>query len=429
MKLPFPEDHGLWPAPDELVAEAQFVDEANDVPVGAEDVVVELLEPRRSRAIAHAEARGEAAGDWLALDDGDRMPALRQPQRHGEAKGSAPENGIAGGHGGYSAGSVTALARRFATPLGAAIALVVALMAVTLIVAVTPVGARWNGDLQLFHHYAGTFLDGYVSRTSFLSWYPPLTLLPLTLPRLVAADLPTYTFLFALEMSLAAGVLVLITAQIASRWPGRAKTAVSVILALLLLSAIYLPWRFDILPAALTAGATLAVLSRRPAVAGVLLGIGASLKLYPAVLVPAVLLWLWYRHERAAALRARAGLRCHIRHRVWALSSVSSGESRRPPPIPGRSRAPDRVTASHGNRPVAWAGAIPRPGVGGVLGWLTATSVGAAANVGLRTSTGLEALFLVGAVVSVWWSFGRRQPHRGLVPQDWHWRRRSCCWP
>jgi len=201
---------------------------------------------------------------------------------------------------------VAALARRFATPLGGAIALFLGLVAITVVVAATPAGQRWNGDVQLYHDYAGTFLNGAIGSTPYLSWYPPLTLLPITLPRLLTDDFGLYSFLFGLEMAAIVAAGLLIVARIDRGW-NRALGAPAITwtyVGLALLAGFVVSWRFDALPAILVAGAVLAALGGNAVTTGVLLGLGADLKLYPVVLLPAVLAWFWAMGRSRDAARA-----------------------------------------------------------------------------------------------------------------------------
>jgi hypothetical protein len=197
---------------------------------------------------------------------------------------------------------VSTLVRRGGSHLLAGIGLAISLLAISAIVALTPAGGRWNGDVELFHHYAGTFLQGFVSKTDFLSWYPPLVLLPITLPRLLASGLPTYAFLFALEMSAAAGLMVVIIGRLAiqARSETSAPSAVAWLAGLTLLTAAVLPWRYDIIPALAVGAAVLAVVGEAPLAAGVFLGLGTALKVWPAAVLPAVLAWYWLRDARRA---------------------------------------------------------------------------------------------------------------------------------
>jgi uncharacterized membrane protein len=63
---------------------------------------------------------------------------------------------------------------------------------------------------------------------------------------------------------------------------------------------------FDMVAAASLVAALIALRSRRTTGAFALLGLGAMLKLFPAVLVPVAVAWLWGRGERQAALRGVA---------------------------------------------------------------------------------------------------------------------------
>jgi uncharacterized membrane protein len=203
---------------------------------------------------------------------------------------------------------VAALTRRLANPLGGAIGLFLLLVAFTVVEAATPAGQRWNGDIRLYYDHAGAFLDGRIGSTPYLSWYPPLTLVPIALPRLLTADYGLYSFLFGVEMAAIVAAGLLIVARIDRGW-NRALGAPAITwtyVGLALLAGFVLSWRFDALPALLVTGAVLAALGGNAVTAGVLLGLGADLKLYPAILLPAVLAWFWAKGQDRDALRAFA---------------------------------------------------------------------------------------------------------------------------
>ena len=305
---------------------------------------------------------------------------------------------------------MTALARRFANPLGAAVALSVILIALTVVVAATPAGARWNADVQLFHHYAGTFLNGYVAETPFLSWYPPLSLVPIVVPRLVAPGLGLYSFLFGIEMSVVAGVGLLVAIQVERRWgrdlraPGIAWTFAG----LVLLAGFVLPWRFDILPAVLVLGAIAAALDDRPILAGTLLGLGAALKLYPAAAVPALVAWFWARRKDRAALAAigafflvaAAGMLLYIAFPPVTPLDLLRFQSDRGLQIESTAGSLLALAASLG-----W---VPRPSVAYTDGSFNVTSDAAASLLGWLT--GIEAgLVLLALALLAWVAVGARK--------------------
>ena len=69
------------------------------MPVRAEQVVIELLQPGSPRLLAELEARSQPAGNALPFDDGHPPPTLREAQRHGKAESTTAEHGDPGGHG------------------------------------------------------------------------------------------------------------------------------------------------------------------------------------------------------------------------------------------------------------------------------------------------------------------------------------------
>ena len=70
------------------IAESALLDHRDGPPIRAEEVVIELLEPH---ARLDLEAGGEPTRQRLTLDDGDRVAALRQAERDGQAEGAGAE--------------------------------------------------------------------------------------------------------------------------------------------------------------------------------------------------------------------------------------------------------------------------------------------------------------------------------------------------
>ena len=113
--------------------------------------------------------------------------------------------------------------------------------------------------------------------------YPPLTILPFSLPLL--APLPFYALAFALMMTLVAGLLYRLLAR-----SGAGRAAPIFLLYLLLGAAGVFQERFDLLPAACTLLCLLAAERGRWRAAYVALALGALLKIYPLVMLPALFL-------------------------------------------------------------------------------------------------------------------------------------------
>jgi len=159
-----------------------------------------------------------------------------------------------------------------------------------------------RGFLQLSFHDAGATLVGAAPYRDFLLEYPPGTLLFMLLPRLFADGYLDYRSLFFLQVAAldCTIVLALYASARAARLP-----AVRVLglytLAIALLGPL-VDYRLDLAPAALTALAVLAWQRDRPALAAALLTAGAATKVYPALLLPPLLLDYW---TRGGARRSR----------------------------------------------------------------------------------------------------------------------------
>jgi hypothetical protein len=162
-------------------------------------------------------------------------------------------------------------------------AVVAALLASLVLYMLGPYG---HGDVALYHRYALGFWVG--SPRSLPAEYPLLALVPFSLS--LAPPVPDYVTLFALWML---ALLLAGLAAIARRESPRAAEVCAVYLALggwgTLLG------RYDLVPAAVTLVAWWAARERRFALAYALLAVGALLKLYPALLVPALAI----EHTRA----------------------------------------------------------------------------------------------------------------------------------
>ncbi len=156
-------------------------------------------------------------------------------------------------------------------------------------------------DIALYQAYGERVAAGLVPYRDFGFEYPPGALPAIVAPALVTSSLHAYRIVFVAEMALV-GVLGLLVLDAALRrldLPRRERVLALAVVALtpLLLGGVILT-RFDLLPAALVVAAiALAVAGRRRA-AAVVVGIGAAVKLYPALLLPPLAFDAWRRGGR-----------------------------------------------------------------------------------------------------------------------------------
>ena len=156
-------------------------------------------------------------------------------------------------------------------------------------------------DIALYQAYGERVAAGLVPYRDFGFEYPPGALPAIVAPALVTSSLHAYRIVFVAEMALV-GVLGLLVLDAALRrldLPRRERVLALAVVALtpLLLGGVILT-RFDLLPAALVVAAiALAVAGRRRA-AAVVVGIGAAVKLYPALLLPPLAIDAWRRGGR-----------------------------------------------------------------------------------------------------------------------------------
>lgn len=174
----------------------------------------------------------------------------------------------------------------------------------------------WTLLHQLWYAHAGEIVDtpgyethadaivaGRVPYRDFPVEYPPGALLPMLAPELTASrgDFGAYDHAFERWMAAAGVLMVLVVALVASPLRVLLVAVSPLLLGNLMLS------RFDLWAAALTVGALVALLLERERTSAVVLGAAIATKLFPAVLAPVALVWIWRRRGRRAAL-AWAGI-------------------------------------------------------------------------------------------------------------------------
>ncbi len=160
-------------------------------------------------------------------------------------------------------------------------------------------------DTPVYQRYGTAMVDGEVPYRDFRLEYPPAALPAFLLPAIGKPDYPHYTRRFGWEM-LACGIamLVLMAAVLWRLRAGPVRMAGALAfagVAPLALGSVVLT-RFDLWPAAITVGALAALVAGRGRLGTGLLGLGFAAKVYPGVLLPLALAFVWRRSGRREAL-------------------------------------------------------------------------------------------------------------------------------
>jgi uncharacterized membrane protein len=168
-------------------------------------------------------------------------------------------------------------------------------------------------DLNIYYKSSLYLLEGKLPYRDFDLEYPPFALLPFVLPRLIALGLANnsyiYAFLFLLQNILFSTINMLLLLRVVSvRNSQRQRIIVLVFYTLfaLVISPVLL-WRYDLFTTVLTVVALVAVLSNRPTLAGISLGLGVAAKLYPLVLLPVFTLYFFTKKSYRAILNIWLG--------------------------------------------------------------------------------------------------------------------------
>jgi hypothetical protein len=258
-------------------------------------------------------------------------------------------------------------------------------------------------DIALYRTYGERIADGLVPYRDFGFEYPPGALPALVLPALVTDSITAFRVVFAAEMAVAGAVGVLLLAAGLDRFgtrPGDRRVALSfVALAPLLLGGVILT-RFDLVPAAIVAGAMLLLVTGRLRAGALVVGIGIAVKLYPAVLVPLLAVVAWRRGGR----RELAAVVAVVAAPVLAVY------------LPFLLAAPDGVLDSLGRqlgRPLqieslgAGVLLVVHHAAGTSLGWESTSGSQNLTGTAAGTLAVLQGIAQVAAVALVWVSFWR----------------------
>ena len=163
-------------------------------------------------------------------------------------------------------------------------------------------------DVAIYQSYAQQTLQGRIPYRDFSLEYPPGFLLPALAPDATAQadDFESYKHAFDRWMAGAGVVLILLAAAALAALRAEPKHFAGALgfmaISPLLLGNVMLS-RFDLWVAALAIGGVAALLTGRERTGGAALGAAIATKIWPAVLVPLALVWIWRRRGRSASLR------------------------------------------------------------------------------------------------------------------------------
>ena len=206
----------------------------------------------------------------------------------------------------------TASSSRLADPTAVAAALVVGLL---LLIASWTALHGWFfaesqiSDLPVYIKYGNRIAAGDVPYRDFRVEYPPGALPVFAAPALghAPSSFDSYRRVFETLMFLAAAFgLLAVWQALRCLGTGLARTVGVLVvagLAPLALGSVVLS-RFDLWPAAICVGAVAALVCGRPRLGLALLGLGVATKLWPGVVVPFALVYVWRREGRRIALAA-----------------------------------------------------------------------------------------------------------------------------
>ncbi len=169
-----------------------------------------------------------------------------------------------------------------------------------------PTRLIFGGDLAVYRRYGLQVLGGSIPYLDFHVEYPPLALVPMTLPLMAppsgGIDELGYVWRFALIQGALAGV----AGWLLYRATGRSRSTLVLWAVLVCLAWASVALRYDLWPVLCVLVAIL-VVDRHPGAAGVALGLGTMLKLYPLAVLPILAAYALAGRDRAGLVRLVVG--------------------------------------------------------------------------------------------------------------------------
>jgi hypothetical protein len=197
-----------------------------------------------------------------------------------------------------------------------------------LLVGLTPEPTRliFAGDLPVYHRYGLQLLGGSIPYLDFNMEYPPLALLPMTLPLLGTPPGGIDDLGYIWRFALVEGALAVAGGWLVFEATGRSRSALASWVVLVGLGWASVALRYDLWPVLCVLVAVL-VVDRRPGAAGIALGLGTMLKLYPLALLPVLGAYALARRDRSGFVRLLAGcasVAILVMATAWALAGPAS---------------------------------------------------------------------------------------------------------
>jgi Glycosyltransferase family 87 len=189
-----------------------------------------------------------------------------------------------------------------------------------------PARMGFAGDLVIYHEYGRRLLQGSIPYLDFKVEYPPLALAPMTLPLLVAPPGGLTEVDYLWRFTLMEGVLAAAGGWLIFRATDHSRTALVWWAVLVSVAWASVALRYD-LWAVLCVLVAVLVVDRRPGTAGVAVGLGAMLKLYPIALLPVLCAWAIARRDGPGLARLLAGCASVVvvvMAAAWALAGPES---------------------------------------------------------------------------------------------------------
>jgi len=188
---------------------------------------------------------------------------------------------------------------------GSLVAATLAASAAGLIMTSGFVGDAGISDTVVYATYGERIASGDVPYRDFEVEYPPGALVPFVVPALVSSTQSRYDDSFEALMIVALAVascLIVVSLRALPASPVRVVFAVASFLAGVVLLGPFVLTRFDLYAATFCLAAVCAMLHRRSYLGPILLGAAIATKIYPAVMLPVLVVRTWKRDGRSAAL-------------------------------------------------------------------------------------------------------------------------------